>query len=140
MINTRHEITIAAPVESVWRLHTDIAAWPSWNSGIDLAALEGELKVGASFRWLTHGLDITSTVTELEPCLSIAWGGPAAGIDGTHRWTFQPCGGGTETRVVTEESWAGAPVDADPAGMLAALEQSLVAWLEELKRTAEQER
>ncbi|WP_406269175.1 SRPBCC family protein [Streptomyces sp. NBC_00191] len=139
MITTRHEITIAAPVETVWQLHTDVAAWPTWNSGIDLAALDGELKVGASFRWLTHGLDITSTVTDMVPGRSVAWGGPAAGIDGIHRWTFEPCGD-SQTRVVTEESWAGAPVDADPAGMLAALEQSLVAWLDELKRTAEQGR
>ncbi|WP_405598847.1 SRPBCC family protein [Streptomyces sp. NBC_01410] len=139
MITTRHEITIAAPVETVWQLHTDVAAWPTWNSGIDLAALDGELKVGASFRWLTHGLDITSTVTDMEPGRFVAWGGPAAGIDGVHRWTFEPYGD-CRTRVVTEESWAGAPVDADPAGMLAALEQSLVAWLDELKRTAEQGR
>ncbi|MET7615958.1 SRPBCC family protein [Streptomyces sp. NPDC005408] len=138
MITTRHEIRIAAPVETVWRLHTDVAAWPGWNTGIDLAALEGELKVGASFRWLTHGLDITSTVTEMEPGRSIAWGGPAAGIDGIHHWTFESCGDG-ETLVITEESWAGAPVDADPDGMLAALEQSLVAWLDDLKRTAEQD-
>ncbi|MGW1494552.1 SRPBCC family protein [Streptomyces sp. NPDC002402] len=139
MITTRHEITIAAPVETVWQLHTDVAAWPTWNSGIDLAALEGELKVGASFRWLTHGLDITSTVTDMEAGRSITWGGPAAGIDGVHSWTFEPYDD-SSTRVVTEESWAGAPVDADPAGMLAALEQSLVAWLDELKRTAEQGR
>ncbi|MFI1397504.1 SRPBCC family protein [Streptomyces sp. NPDC020681] len=136
MMTTRHEIRIAAPVETVWRLHTDIAAWPTWNSGIDMAVLDGELKVGASFRWLTHGLDITSTVAALEPYKHIAWGGPAAGIDGVHHWTFERCGDG-ETLVVTEESWAGPPVDADPDGLLAALDQSLVAWLQDLKSTGE---
>ncbi|MFE7774704.1 SRPBCC family protein [Streptomyces sp. NPDC057445] len=136
MITTRHEITIGAPMETVWRLHTDINAWPDWNTGIDTAELSGELEAGASFRWLTHGLDITSTVTALEPGRHIAWGGPASGIDGVHRWTLEPREDGG-TLVVTQESWSGAPVDADPEGMLAALDGSLVAWLRDLKRAAE---
>ncbi|MGW7369543.1 SRPBCC family protein [Streptomyces sp. NPDC054841] len=136
MIATRHEITIDAPVETVWHLHTDINAWPTWNTGIDTAELSGEPAVGASFRWLTHGLDITSTVMAVEPNRLIVWGGPTAGIDGIHRWTLEPREGGG-TLVVTEESWAGPPVDADPEGMLTALDQSLVAWLRDLKRTAE---
>ncbi|MFE3325539.1 SRPBCC family protein [Streptomyces sp. NPDC059176] len=135
MITTRHEITIDAPVGAVWRLHTDIDAWPEWNRGVDSAALSGELAVGASFRWLTHGLDITSTVTSLAAGRHIAWGGPASGIDGTHRWTLEPRDGGT--LVVTEESWSGAPVAADPEGMLAALDGSLIAWLQDLKAAAE---
>ncbi|WP_203227457.1 SRPBCC family protein, partial [Streptomyces aurantiacus] len=36
---TRHEITVAAPVEDVWRLHTDIAAWPLFNSGVERAEI-----------------------------------------------------------------------------------------------------
>ncbi|MER7348813.1 SRPBCC family protein [Streptomyces aurantiacus] len=136
MISTRHEITVAAPVEDVWRLHTDIAAWPLWNSGVERAEISGRLEVGVSFRWLTHGLDITSTVAALEEHRSITWGGPTSGIDGMHRWTFAPTADGG-TSVVTEEYWTGAPVDADPEGMLALLAQSLIDWLAELKEAAE---
>ncbi|GHC50439.1 SRPBCC family protein [Streptomyces flavofungini] len=136
MISTRHEITVAAPVEVVWRLHTDIAAWPLWHSGIERAETSGELKVGMSFRWLTHGLDITSTVAAIEEHRSITWGGPTSGIDGMHRWTFAPTAEGG-TSVVTEEYWTGAPVDADPEGMRALLAQSLIDWLAELKDAVE---
>lgn len=136
MITTRHEIAVDAPAETVWRVHTDIDAWPGWNSGIDRAELSGELRVGAAFRWLTHGMDITSRVSALEPYRYIAWGGPTSGIDGIHRWALETREDGG-TLVVTEESWSGAPVDADPEGMLAALDGSLVAWLQDLKAAAE---
>jgi uncharacterized membrane protein len=26
-----HEIDIAAPLDTVWNLHTDVDAWPAWN-------------------------------------------------------------------------------------------------------------
>jgi hypothetical protein len=38
--------------------------------------------------------------------------------------------------VHTEESWSGAPVEADVAGAQAALDASLGAWLQNLKNTA----
>ncbi|MET9697347.1 SRPBCC family protein [Streptomyces sp. NPDC006529] len=136
MITTRHTVTIDAPVEAVWSLHLAIAAWPEWNQGIDTAVIEGEPRVGATFRWLTHGLDITSTITAVDPGRSIGWSGPAAGIDGIHHWTFDPAPGGG-TLVTTEESWAGPPVDADPDALLTGLDASLTAWLADLKATAE---
>ncbi|GAA1547330.1 SRPBCC family protein [Actinomadura kijaniata] len=131
----RHEIVVAAPPETVWNLHTAVDAWPAWNTGIDEAALNGPLREGATFTWLTHGLDITSTVRALEPGHRVLWGGPAHGIEGEHVWTFLPEGDGT--RVVTEESWAGPPVEADPEGTRAALDASLTAWLNDLKTAAE---
>jgi hypothetical protein len=29
-----HEIDIEAPLDTVWPLHTDIGAWPKWQTGI----------------------------------------------------------------------------------------------------------
>jgi len=40
-------------------------------------------------------------------------------------------------RVDTQESWSGEPIEADPAGMQAALDASLVAWLAYLTSAAE---
>ncbi|MGY0235908.1 SRPBCC family protein [Longispora urticae] len=131
----RHEVLIAADPAAVWRLHTDIAAWPAWNTDITTARLAGPLAEGATFHWHTHGLDIASTVLELVPGARIVWGGPAHGIDGVHVWTFAPADGGT--LVTTEESWAGPPVDADPVGLRAALDASLTAWLGNLRVAAE---
>lgn len=128
------ETTVHAPIEKVWRLHTDIDAWPSWNPDVSSARLRGGLAVGATFDWQTHGLVIASTVAELVPGRRIVWGGPAHGIEGVHVWTFEEIEGGVLVR--TRESWAGAPVEADPEGMRAALEGSLRSWLTALGQTA----
>ncbi|MGW4379708.1 SRPBCC family protein [Kitasatospora sp. NPDC004531] len=126
---------IDAPLETVWALHTAIDDWPVWNTDIDRARLDGPLAEGASFSWRTHGLDITSTVRELVPGARIAWGGPAGGIEGIHVWTFERSGGRVLVR--TEESWSGAPVEADADRLEAALRASLENWLDCLRNRAE---
>jgi uncharacterized protein YndB with AHSA1/START domain len=131
----RLDVTINAPLETVWQLHTDIDGWPSWHPDVTTATLHGPLAVGAVFDWETAGLAITSTVVELTPTRRIAWGGPAHGIDGIHVWTFET--DGHQTVVHTEESWDGEPVRANPAELGAALEASLTSWLAALKATAE---
>ncbi|WP_198653858.1 MFS transporter [Actinocorallia populi] len=132
----RLSTTIDAPLERVWALHTGIEAWPTWNGDIDSAVLDGPVEPGGSFRWSTHGLDITSTVYEVVPGERIVWGGPASGIDGVHVWTFTA--DGDRVTVRTEESWAGAPVDAAAEHLGQALRQSLESWLAALKDRAEQ--
>ncbi|AQZ61574.1 hypothetical protein BKM31_08890 [[Actinomadura] parvosata subsp. kistnae] len=132
----RLSTTIDAPIERVWALHTGIDAWPSWNDAIDTATLTGPVEPGSSFRWTTHGLDITSTVFEVVPGERIVWGGPAGGIDGVHVWTFTADGGRVTVR--TEESWAGAPVEAAAEQLRQALHASLQSWLAALKTRAEQ--
>ncbi|MFJ3880099.1 SRPBCC family protein [Streptomyces sp. NPDC090077] len=131
----RLSIVIDAPLATVWDVHTDIAAWPSWNADIDAARPDGPPAVGSSFRWETHGMDITSTVYELVPGERIVWGGPSAGITGIHVWTFEQTGG--QVTVRTEESWSGAPVEAAADELRTALHQSLVSWLAHLKARAE---
>ncbi|MFI5527243.1 SRPBCC family protein [Kitasatospora sp. NPDC051853] len=129
--------TVRAPLARLWELHTDIAAWPAWLPDVTAAETDGRpLAVGSVFRWHTHGLDITSTVLELVPGRRIVWGGPAHGIEGVHVWTFEETDGG-EVTVRTEESWSGAPVDAEPEALGQALRQSLESWLTTLRSTAE---
>jgi uncharacterized protein YndB with AHSA1/START domain len=132
----RLSTTIDAPLTTVWALHTDIAAWPTWNSDIARAELDGPLLPGNSFSWRTHGLDITSTVHELVPGERIAWGGPAHGITGMHVWTFEQ--DGERVTVRTEESWSGAPVEAAADQLSKALHDSLENWLAHLKARAQQ--
>ncbi|MER5966637.1 SRPBCC family protein [Streptomyces sp. NPDC002057] len=134
----RLSTAVDAPLETVWRLHTDIDGWAAWNADVEQAALNGPLAPGASFTWRTHGLDITSTVSELVPGERIVWGGPAAGITGIHVWTFERTGDRVTVR--TEESWSGAPVDAATEELGRALHQSLRSWLTALKSRAEAER
>ncbi|MEV7725658.1 SRPBCC family protein [Streptomyces sp. NPDC087917] len=132
----RLSTTIAAPLDRIWRLHTDIDGWADWNPDVTRAALDGPLAPGVAFHWLTHGLDITSTVLQIVPGARIVWGGPAQGIEGVHVWTFVEEADGTVT-VRTEESWAGAPVEAAPEELGGLLRQSLEGWLGRLKERAE---
>lgn len=87
------------------------------------------------FRWQTAGLDITSTVQEIDAPHRIVWGGPAQGIVAIHVWTLHPQADGVLVR--TEESWEGEPVSAQAEMLQGALDASLHNWLENLKRTAE---
>ncbi|MFE1413368.1 SRPBCC family protein [Streptomyces sp. NPDC058746] len=126
---------IHAPIATVWELHTDIAAWPTWNPDIDAARPDGPTEPGSSFDWSTHGMEITSTVYEMTPERKIVWGGPSAGITGIHVWTFEQDGDHVVVR--TEESWSGAPVEAAAEELGKALRASLEAWLSHLKSRSE---
>lgn len=130
-----HRIVIQAPREKVWNLHTDIARWPSWQTDIQAASADAPIKVGATFRWITYNMPITSTVYALDDRRRVLWGGDAGDIVGIHEWTFVDIPGGVEVRTV--ESFAGASVAADPSKFQGLLDQSLVVWLQRLKTTAE---
>ncbi len=132
---TRDEILIHAPITTVWDIQTDIEAWPSWQPDVDGTQVEGPLAVGSTFRWQTSGLDITSTVAEVDAPHRIVWGGPAQGIVAVHVWTLTERGDGV--LVHTEESWEGEPVLAQTETLQAALDGSLRGWLENLKLAAE---
>jgi hypothetical protein len=131
----RHEIEIAAPLEVVWVLQTDVVGWPSWNPDITDVASAHPLAPGVTFGWHTAGLAIRSTVYALTERSRILWGGTASGIVGIHEWRFAATANGV--RVETEESWSGAPVEAAVAALQDGLDRSLVAWLRHLKTAAE---
>ena len=130
------ERIIAAPLERLWQLHIDVAQWPSWQKDVRTATLEGPFEAGNSFIWTVVGLDepIASRIYSFDPKHAILWGGPTAGIVGIHRWTFEALG--IDTLVMTEESWSGASVMANPAEAKKTLKASLVRWLDFLAAAA----
>ena len=134
---TRTSIVVHAPLDTVWRIHTDLLSWPEWQPGVGSMELltEGPLRPGSAFRWHVEGLDITSTVRLVEPRRRLVWGGPANGIVGVHVWEFTEQPGGVLVR--TEESWSGEPVEADVAYAQQALDASLATWLRSLQQRAE---
>jgi uncharacterized protein YndB with AHSA1/START domain len=133
---SRDEILIDAPLERVWRIQTDISSWPQWRPTVPRARLAGELRVGSVFYWEEAGLQITSTVRELEPLRRIVWTGPAQGIDAIHVWNFEPTERGL--LVQTEESWTGEPAVKMAATLQPILDGALRDWLSRLKERAEQ--
>lgn len=133
-VTVRHSMLIDAPLDLIWRLHIDVNGWPAWQRDIDSASLDGPLEAGATFHWTTFGLAIDSAVFQVEPMRRTLWGGPAAGIEGVHSWTFQESPGGVQ--VTTEESWSGPPVEADVADAKAKLDAAVASWLRFLKAAA----
>jgi len=131
---SREEITIDAPWDVVWNLHTDINSWPSWRPDVNTAQLVGPFAVGTAFQWQTAGLDITSTIAQVVTGSRTIWGGPASGIDGVHIWEFTPHDDGTVVR--TTESWNGDPVRANVTALQSALDASLQVWLRDLRDEA----
>ena len=131
----RHEIDIEAPLDGVWKLHVDVNAWPIWQTDITAAHINGALEPGVSFDWTSYGFSVTSTVYDVTEQTRVLWGGTSGGITGVHEWLFNETPDGVN--VITSESFAGEPVDADAPGMQTLLDASLVAWLGHLKTAAE---
>jgi Polyketide cyclase / dehydrase and lipid transport len=130
-----HEVEIQATLDAVWRLHTDVNAWTTWQSDIATASIEGAFEAGNSFTWSSYGLAVTSTIYAVADHSRVLWGGTVAGITGIHEWLFAEAPDGV--RVSTNESFAGAPVDADSSAMQSLLDASLVSWLDHMKKEAE---
>jgi uncharacterized membrane protein len=133
-----HEIDISAPLDKVWNLHVNVDEWPTWNREVTAAKLRGAFAPGSSFTrtsWTSYGFTVTSTIYAVVEHSRILWRGAAQGITGTHKWRFEPTPEGVH--VVTTESFAGGPVDADPVGMQAILDNALRGWLARLKAQTE---
>jgi len=131
----RHEIDINAPLDTVWRLQTDVNNWPAWQTDITAARLDGPFEPGNLFTWTSYGFTVTSTIYAVAGRARTLWGGAANGIMGTHEWVYSQTPAGVH--VATQESFSGQPVQADITGMQSALDKSLTDWLGHLKTTAE---
>ncbi|MGW5369095.1 SRPBCC family protein [Streptomyces sp. NPDC004009] len=134
---TRDDIVVHAPLQTIWKIQTDVENWPTWQPNVDVVVKDtpGRLRPGSVFRWTTEGLNITSTVKQVDHGKRLVWGGPAQGITAIHVWTFTPTADGV--LVHTEESWTGDPVTANQATLQTALDNSLHNWVNNLKHQAE---
>ena len=134
-VQAHHEIDINAPLARVWKLHTDVAAWPDWQTEITQARIDGAFEPGSTFDWTSYGFSVTSTIYDVKDSSRVLWGGTSGGITGIHEWLFAETTNGVH--VTTTESFAGEPVEADATAMQSLLDASLVAWLGHLKAAAE---
>ena len=128
------EADVDAPPAEVWRLLSDVAAWPSWNTDIKSVTLDPAVAVDAAFHWKNGGSSIRSRFAVVAPERELTWTGVSVGIRAVHRNTLEQLPGGS-VRLRSEESMA-APL----VGVLypsRALQRSLQKWVDLLKRTAE---
>ena len=134
-VRAHHETDIDAPLDTVWQLHTDVNAWPSWQAEITAAHIDGAFQPGASFEWTSYGFTVVSTIYAVAERARVLWGGTSSGITGVHEWVFSETP--TGVHVATNESFAGEPVQADVTAMQSTLDSSLISWLAHLKAAAE---
>lgn len=131
----RGEVRIDAPVDVVWRLMSDIEAWPRWNPDITSARLDGALAAGTRFRWRSGPGEITSTLRAVETGSMLEWTGSTFGVRAIHVWRLRSDGDGAI--VETEESWEGIPARLFRGRSQRALDDAIASGLGLLKDAAE---
>ena len=129
------EVQIAAPIEIVWTLISQIDEWPKWNAYVTEDSLQGELAPGATFRWKAGPGTIVWTLQRVEQPHSIAWTGRSLGVRAIHEWNLRAERGATV--VTTRESWDGMVVRLFRRSSRRALEKALRDGPSHLKAAAE---
>lgn len=131
-----HEILINASAHRIWSLISEIDQWPTWNPAVEMAKLHGAFGVGTTFKWKSGGISIVSMLQEIIPASRLVWTGKTIGTQAIHVWTLDeanPDG----VLVRTSESFDGWLPRLMRKTMQKTLDESLIAWLNELKRQAE---
>jgi hypothetical protein len=96
----RTQVEITAPVDAVWEVLTDLAAYQDWNPFIVSAAGRAEVGEQLTNRMQPPGgraVTFKPTVTEVEPAVTLEWLGHLGlpGVfDGRHRFDLAPSGDG----------------------------------------------
>ncbi|MEU6410214.1 SRPBCC family protein [Microbispora sp. NPDC046933] len=63
-----HSVETVASAGVVWRLWSDMAAWPRWNDGIESIEINGPFAVGTTFTMTPPGDEpIRMRLVEIEP-------------------------------------------------------------------------
>ncbi len=134
-VRATREIRIQAEPERVWAVLLDIPKWPTWNSAVSRAAIEGPIAPGTTFRWSSNGSSIVSTLREVEAPRRVGWTGRALGTRAIHVWVLTPAAAGVA--VSSSESFEGWLVQLLPGFFQRLLEKSLEATLGALKKACE---
>jgi uncharacterized protein YndB with AHSA1/START domain len=127
------EIVVAAPIDKVWKVLSDIDGWPKWQPAISSAESAGPLKAGTEFTWRTGATRIKSRLALVAPNTDLSWTGKAFGAKAIHVWHLKAVDGGT--LVSTRESLTGFMLRMFYSSKKLANSQK--EWLQALKRAAE---
>ena len=134
----RNEIRTGLSPERIWPVLIDAVAWPRWYANARDVVLESghdRLADGLTFRWVTFGMRITSTVDQFVPARRLGWSGKGLGSAGYHRWELTPTGDGG-CLIVTEEVQQGLLARLLAPLVRRSIERQHQKWLEGLVRTA----
>ncbi len=128
-------IDINATQVKVWSVLTDIDKWPSWQTDIKYASLNGPLEADTTFDWKSGGVKIHSRLHTVNPYRQFGWTGKTIGISAIHNWTINAKA--DNVSITVEESMEGFLVNLFKKSFNRALEDGLKQWLEYLKKECE---
>lgn len=138
-VHVVNELVMPVPPEAAWAWLIRAPLWPTWYRNAHRVRLQGspgpDLSPGASFRWITFGVPIASTVREFVPGERIGWDGRAPGIDVYHAWIIERTPAGC--RVLTEETQHGWLARLGHLVMPSRMGRMHQIWLEGLSRQAQ---
>ena len=129
------QLHIAADVQTVWDVLSDIEQWPRWNKAVRSVSVHGPVASGTSFDWKAGPGTIKSRIAEMDAPNRIAWTGVTFGIRAVDAFSFEASDGGTLVR--EDESWEGLLARLLRARMERTLRASLRDGLRSLKAEAE---
>ncbi len=136
-IHVRNELTVGASPAAVWRKLVRATGWPDYYANASNVRIDGGAEVlapGASFRWRTFGVNLSTRVEEFVPGERIAWLARGTGVEAYHAWLIEPAGAGTH--IVTEETQYGLLARLGAVLMPTRMHDWHQKWLEGLARVA----
>lgn len=129
------QVRIAADIQTVWEVLSDIEHWPTWNKAVRSVSLHGSVSPGTSFDWKAGPGTIKSRIAEVDPPNRIVWTGMTFGTRAIDAFSFEQADGGTLVR--EDESWEGSLASVFRSRMQRTLSSSLRDGLRSLKAEAE---
>jgi hypothetical protein len=99
------ETSIAAPLDRIWHLLSDVAGWPTWHRDVRSVQVADGVVPDGRFVWVSNGMKIRSTFAVVDPPHELTWSGSVAGIKAVHRNTLEARDGAVHAR--SEECMVG---------------------------------
>lgn len=134
---SRNQVEIKAPIETVWKVLTEIQNWPNWQKAVTETEVLGEIREGTRFNWKAGGLSFQSAIHTHVPHSQFGWTGTTLGASAIHNWTFESKDSTTIVKV--EESLQGVFPFLFRGYFQKNLDSGMVANLEELKAASEKQ-
>jgi len=128
---SKEETIINSPVESVFKILSDINNWPEWQSSVTKAQINGSIEPGVEFKWKAGGLKINSKLHTVNANSEIGWTGRIWWIKAVHNWYLS--NENNKTKVIVKESLNGLGSSLMQKSLIEGMKKNLL----ELKNKAE---